>query len=136
MKTQEMLMSHPKKSNIEMRDVTACIAACVECADACTICADACLGEQNVQMLARCIRIDLDCADICQATARILARQTEINLQLAVAQLQSTITATGICAEECEGHAETHQHCRVCASACRNCEQQCRQLLISLQGKR
>jgi hypothetical protein len=136
MKTEEMLKSHPRKANIEMRDVTNCIEACRECAVVCTSCADACLGEQNVQKLVPCIRIDLDCADICQTTARMLMRQTETNLQLLRAQLETTITATRLCAEECEKHAEMHQHCRVCASSCRNCEQMCQQMLTTLQKSR
>ena len=38
--------------------LNACIAACEHCATAC-------LGEQDVKMMARCISIDRDCADIC-----------------------------------------------------------------------
>lgn len=132
MRTQDMLRSHPRKALVDLTNVTACIAACVDCADACTSCADACIGEDKVQMLARCIRIDLDCADICQTTARILARQTETNMQLLRSQLEITLIASGICADECEKHAEMHQHCRVCASVCRTCEQACRQMLSSL----
>jgi len=132
MKTQEMLRSHPRKPLTELDDLTSCIAACIDCADACTTCADACLGEQNVQMLARCIRIDLDCADICQTTARILSRQTETNPQLVRVQVEAALTASRICAEECERHAEMHVHCRVCASVCRMCEQSCRQLLTGI----
>jgi hypothetical protein len=137
MKTKDMLMSHPRKSNIEMKDVTACISACIECASVCTACADACLAEQDVQSLVTCIRIDLDCADICETTARILTRQTDPNVQLVRAQLEATLSAVGICATECEKHAEMHKHCRLCASACRDCEQQCQQLISSLPaGKR
>jgi hypothetical protein len=31
--------------------------------------------------------------------------------------------------EECDRHAEQHDHCRVCAGACRGCEQACNDLL-------
>jgi hypothetical protein len=34
--------------------------------------------------------------------------------------------------EECESHAEHHEHCRVCAESCRRCEQACNDLLSSL----
>ena len=40
----------------------------------------------------------------------------------------SPLTASRICAEECEKHAGMHIHCKVCASTCRKCEQSCRQL--------
>ncbi|MHB8866600.1 MAG: hypothetical protein ACYC6N_29930 [Pirellulaceae bacterium] len=36
-----------------------CIEACVTCAQECEHCADACLSEQNVKMMAECIRLDL-----------------------------------------------------------------------------
>jgi hypothetical protein len=134
MKTQDMLQSHPRKTNIEMKDVTSCIEACRECSVVCTSCADACLGENDIQMLVGCIRLDLDCADICETTAKILMRQTETNVQLLRSQLETTVIASRNCAEECEQHAEMHRHCRICASACRSCEQACQQLLTSLQG--
>lgn len=44
-----------------------CIEACLECAQAC---ADACLSEDNVSQLIKCIRTDLDCADVCETTGR------------------------------------------------------------------
>jgi len=36
------------------------------------------------------------------------------------------------CGEECAGHADMHEHCRVCADVCRRCEQACRELLAAL----
>lgn len=42
-----------------------CIRACLECMEACNTCYDACLKEENLKMLATCIRIDRECADIC-----------------------------------------------------------------------
>lgn len=46
---------------------------CVECAEVCTACADACSAEGDPKMLVRCIRLNLDCADLCLATARASA---------------------------------------------------------------
>ena len=37
-------------------------------------CADDCLSEDDHADLVRCIRLDLDCADVCDATGRILTR--------------------------------------------------------------
>ncbi|HEY3307295.1 MAG TPA: four-helix bundle copper-binding protein [Desulfuromonadaceae bacterium] len=132
MRTQGTVRARAKKSVDGFYDVSACITVCIECADACTTCADACLNEAKVQKLARCIWSDIDCADICHTTARILARQTEISPELLRAQLETTITATGICAQECEKLFEMHPCCRTCARICRNCEQICRQMLANL----
>lgn len=40
-----------------------CIEACNDCADACDMCAAACLQEQDVKAMARCIALDIDCAN-------------------------------------------------------------------------
>ncbi|GFO53854.1 hypothetical protein GMSM_08610 [Geomonas sp. Red276] len=132
MKTQEMLTTHPVKPKMEQRELIACIEACLACADACTLCADACLSEKNLPALTKCIRSNLDCADICQATAKLLARHRDMNVQLLRAQLQTTVLAAGICADQCEPHGEMHQHCRICASVCRNCVGSCQRVLSGL----
>lgn len=36
-----------------------------ECMEACNHCYDACLKEEDVNMMAKCIRLDRECADIC-----------------------------------------------------------------------
>ena len=84
-------------------------------------------------MLVRCIRLDLDCADVCGATGRIMSRQTAFDPQIARAQLQACATACRVCAEECAIHAQHGmEHCRVCAEACRTCEQACQAVLSQL----
>ncbi len=65
---QQMLQTNPTKALVSESTLVECIEACFDCAQACTACTDACLGEEDVQMLARCIRLDLDCADVCDAT--------------------------------------------------------------------
>ncbi|WP_217615500.1 four-helix bundle copper-binding protein [Cellulomonas sp. GbtcB1] len=100
----------------------------VECAQACTACADACLSEEMVADLRTCIRTNLDCADSCGTTARILSRHTGYDADLTRAHLEACIAACRACGDECEQHAGMHEHCRVCAEACRACEQACRDL--------
>ena len=41
------------------------IDALAKCAAKCSHCATGCLDEQDVKMLARCIKLDIDCAQIC-----------------------------------------------------------------------
>ena len=81
-------------------------------------------------MLTRCIRLDLDCADLCGATGAILSRQTATEPQLVQAALEACATACRLCGDECEVHAQHGMdHCRVCAEACRRCEQACTTLV-------
>jgi len=126
----ELLRSHPRGGQIQNMDMVAeCIRACFECAQACTDCADACLGEKDVQKLIRCIRLNQDCADICDSTGRILSRQTEPAVEVIKAQLTSCMIACRSCAAECEKHASMHEHCRICAEACHRCEDSCNKML-------
>jgi hypothetical protein len=125
-----MLKTHPQATPNEA--LTRCIQECVACALTCTSCADACLAEDQVEALVRCIRLNLDCADVCDATGRVLTRQTSSEPRLALSMLESCARACRLCAEECERHAEHHEHCRVCADACRRCEQACQDLRSSV----
>ena len=126
---RDMLEASPSPIGFDGDDLAACIQACIECAQACTACADACLGEDMVGHLLRCITIDLNCADICEATGRVLSRQTAYDPAMTRAALQACRDACRIYAEECEQHASMHEHCRLCGEACRRCEQACSRLL-------
>jgi hypothetical protein len=92
-----------------------------DCAAECNHCATACLEEQDIKMLARCIKLDIDCADICQLTASFVARGSEHAGHL----LKECAEICNACAEECEKHAHM-EHCQKCAEACRRCAEECR----------
>jgi len=128
----QMLETHPWPGHVERETLARCIEECFACAQSCTACADACLGEENVADLRRCIRINLDCADVCVTTGRAVTRQTEPETAILRAFVEACAEACRACAEECERHATHHEHCRVCAEACRRCEDACRALLGSL----
>jgi hypothetical protein len=117
---------------LEKRVLAACIEACYDCSQTCTACADACLSEETVADLTKCIRTDLDCADMCDTTGRILSRHTAYDANLTRAVVQACALACKACGDECARHAEMHEHCRVCAAECRLCEQACRDLLGAL----
>ena len=127
---QAMLESHPEQSlDADVDKLVACIEACQSAAQACTTCADACLSEPMVAELTRCIRTDLSCSQVCQATANVLSRSSEGDARIMTALLTACAEACAVCAEECERHADVHEHCRLCAEACRRCEQLCRDLV-------
>jgi hypothetical protein len=127
-----MLRTHPTPATVDLSLLEACITACGECAQTCTSCADACLAEQQVAELRRCIRLNLDCADVCDATGRILLRQTEPDWAVVRSQLEACVQACRVCGQECERHADHHEHCRVCSESCRRCAEACEALLAAL----
>src|SRR5207247_2088546 len=105
-----------------------CIDACQRCAIACDHCASACLQEPDVAMMARCIRLDIDCAEICRLASAFMGRGSE---------LASSVCATcaevcDACADECEKHQQ--DHCRRCAEACRRCAGECRAMASTRAG--
>jgi hypothetical protein len=132
MDTTEMLRSAPNEGLADAAALASCITACGDCAIACTACADACLGEKMVSELRRCIRLNLDCADLCEATSRLVARQLQPQPDLLRQQLEIMTRACRLCGEECARHAQMHAHCRLCAEACRRCERACDDLLKAL----
>ena len=119
----ELSRTHPRGSLPQ--ELITCIEECYACAQSCTACADACLAEDGVAELRRCIRLNLDCAEVCATTGAVLSRQTETEWQLVATLLQACREACRRCAEECEQHAEHHRHCFECAEACRACEEAC-----------
>jgi hypothetical protein len=131
--TGEMLDTYPRELSADRGLLVACIDACSDCAASCTQCADACLAEESVQELTTCVRLNLDCADICTATGRVVSRQTGYDAEVTSAVLRACIEACGKCAAECEMHAaHGMEHCRVCAAECRRCEQACQELLAAI----
>ena len=129
----QMLDTYPADlGGIDRQRLVACIETCIECAQACTACADACLSEEMVDQLRTCIRTNLDCADVCGSTGKVLSRHTGYDANLTRAVLEACATACRACGDECAGHAEMHEHCRVCAESCRRCEQACLDLIRSL----
>lgn len=128
----QMIAAHPEVMGNPNDALVRCIEECCSCAQSCTSCADACLAEEMVGELRQCIRLNLDCADICAASGSIATRRTGGNEQVIVATLEACALACRLCAEECERHAGQHEHCRLCAASCRRCEEACREAIGSI----
>lgn len=99
-----------------------CIDACYDCAAACDHCATACLSEDDVKAMARCVALDMDCAQICRTAAACMARGSEFAQQ--ICKLCAEICAA--CGKECAQHK--HDHCQECARACEACAEECRKM--------
>ncbi len=130
--TMPMLETYPAEITLERSALGRTIDALLACAEACTACADACLSEEMVAELTKCIRTNLDCADICGTSARVLSRHTGYDANITRALLEACAVACKSCGDECVRHAEMHEHCRICAEACRACEQACRDLVATI----
>lgn len=126
MLTEEMMSSDPNAPDDGDEAIVLLADEVTTCAQTCLACADACLSEEDVSELAQCIRLDTDCADVCEALGRLLPRLIEPNKDVIRGMIELCAMACDRCAEECERHAERHMHCSLCAEACRRCAEQCR----------
>jgi hypothetical protein len=128
---RQMLDTYSRTFNIDADLLAAAVDALSDCVQACNADNAADLGEQNVTEMVTCIRLCLDCADICTATAGVISRQTDYAADVTRPLLESCVAICRSCGDECEQHAHM-PHCRICAEACRRCEQACQELLDAM----
>lgn len=98
----------------------ACITACFDCLVECKNCTNECLNEQDVKAMARCIRLNQDCAAVCILAMEAMASNSEFVKP--ISSLCADICYA--CAIECERHTKM-KHCTKCAEACRKCAIEC-----------
>jgi len=105
-----------------LKPYDSCINACNECLIACEECASDCLKEQDVKMMAKCIELDRDCADICSLAVQFMARGSKYAEELCA--LCAEICKA--CGDECAKHKA--EHCQRCAEACHKCADECNKM--------
>jgi len=130
---KQLLDTYPGSFDIDAALLGGTIDALSDCAQACTADADDDLSEENVAEMVKCIRLCLDCADVCVATLGVVSRRTYYDPNVTSLLLEACVAVCKSCGDECERHAHNHPHCRVCAEACRRCEQACRDLLGAMK---
>jgi hypothetical protein len=128
-----MLETNPRALGAGVGELAASIDALSDCAQACAADVAADLSEPNVAGMITCIRLCLDCADICTGTAGVISRQADGGAGVAGPLLEACVAICQSCGDECERHAPMHEHCRICGEACRRCEQACRELLVVMK---
>ena len=99
-----------------------CIESCNAWAVACDQCTSGCLREHDVRMMAQCIRLDVDSAELCRLVAAYMARVS--NYAVKVCQLCAELCESWDA--ECAKHRQSH--CQACAEACRRCGTECRRM--------
>jgi hypothetical protein len=102
----------------------ACIEACNACASACNHCAVSCLQERDVQHMARCVALDMECVAACQFAAGAMAREGDF----VIVTCLLCADICDACAKECRRHDA--EHCQACAKACGLCADACRALSV------
>jgi hypothetical protein len=123
-----MIAAHPAQNaerTTATRDVLAgAIEAAYGCAQAAAACADACIAQAD-KGLVQCVRLTLDCADVCQTAGVVATRRTGQNAPVVIGLLMLAEALCRDCAAECDRHADRLEHCRLCADICRDCADSC-----------
>ncbi|HWE06371.1 MAG TPA: four-helix bundle copper-binding protein [Rhizomicrobium sp.] len=132
MHVMEMVGKHPGFKGAANVALIHCVEECYNCAQTCASCADASLAEDDVKMLARCVRLNLDCTDMCVATGAIATRHLVSESPMLREILAACELTCRRCEEECLKHASHHAHCRVCAEVCANCRKACEAAIASI----
>jgi hypothetical protein len=128
-----MLDSFPGTLTVDSTMLAATIDALTDCAQACTADVSDDLAEPGLSDMAMCIRLCMDCTDICGLLARALSRWVGYDPDVIGPLLEACAASCRRGGDECERHGQMHQHCRVCAEACRRCERACADLLDVLK---
>jgi len=121
MSIEKMVALHPDLGGDSDVTLTTAARHAMLCTLMCTSCADACAAEQ--MDMRQCIRSCLDCANVCDATAKLAVRRTGENREALRLMLEACARICDLCAGECERHA--HEHCKLCAEMCRECARDC-----------
>jgi hypothetical protein len=127
--TSEILDASPSDVPLGVAEVAAAIDACLACVQTCTSCTNADLAEDDVAEMRTCIALCVNCADVCELTARVLSRPAHSDHFVVHRLLQACVRTCTSSAEECARHAKHHRHCAICEKTCRVCLQRCRALL-------
>jgi hypothetical protein len=75
--------------------------------------------------MARCIRLDMECAATCYAAAQLMSMGSSYAIQLC----SVCADICEACAAECGKHSNAH--CQECAEVCKQCADTCRKMLVS-----
>jgi hypothetical protein len=118
--------------DLDAGSLAQCIELCQRCVASCTACADECLGHADIAVYRRCIRLNLDCADVCTAISRLVSRRGQPELSTLRALLEAGTTICAANASEALKHGETHEHCRLTAEISLACARGCDAALTML----
>jgi hypothetical protein len=97
----------------------ALIQTITQCAKHCSSCAGTCLQEAAISEHADCIRICLECAEVCHSTTLLLVMNSSFSDQALQLCRDICLACMKICSDIPE------EHCQQCATACKETAEQC-----------
>jgi hypothetical protein len=111
------------KHSMVSAEMQRCIQECRNCASICLETVQHCLKLGGKHAEPAHIRMLMDCAEICQASANFMQRGSPLHMQTCAACAE----VCKACAEDCERFKDDEMMA-ACAQACRSCEASCREM--------
>jgi hypothetical protein len=110
-------------STIDRTEVSAPVRAALDALARCVQLSSGCASSMiDLGGMRDAVRSALDCADLCAAAERVLARHGELDGEDAVtAAVDAAISACTASAAACGAHADHHAHCAAHARAATAC---------------
>jgi hypothetical protein len=105
---RQMVDTYPRAFSVDAGVLAAAIDALSDCAQACAADTAADLSEKNVTEMVTCIRLCLDCADICSATAGVASRQVEYDAGV----IRPLLEACAVICKSCGASAPRPGQCQ------------------------
>jgi hypothetical protein len=93
------------------------------------------LKEPIADEFSRCVRLNLNCADLCRAAAALGSRSRDSGDEMLLRTLELCAHACRACAAECERYKTSHSGCRSSALECRKCYEACITAMQDLGGE-
>lgn len=115
-----------QKGKMDAHHSAACAKVCGECMLECEMMFHHCyklVAEGKVDH-AKPMRVALDCSELCTASAKLCARNSEL--------APAACTATAVGCELCATHCDKFPHMpemKACAAKCRECAKSCREMV-------
>ena len=94
-----------------------------ECQTKCKECFNACLEEKCLDAMRKCLKLTVECANICEITASSIVYEGDFRPEV----LGLCIRACEECRIECSSH--NCLYCAECAALCTECIEACRKYI-------
>lgn len=119
-----MLSTYSSDTDSDQQSTAQIIDALTDCAQACTACVDAGLSGDlsSLSDLPNTLRFLLDCADICETTARVLSRRTSYDTRISRLQAAAALAAVRACADALAEQTGAGDAFGLCERICRQME--------------
>lgn len=117
-------MNYSETRNDINHHMDTCIQNCLDCFRTCLETVSHCLNLGGIHASQEHITILLECAEVCQTSARLMLLKSAIHND----QCGVCAKACERCAEDCQSMADGDEQMVKCAETCRRCAESCTEM--------